>query len=255
MTTAIEINNLCVSYETTTALENISLSIPKGGFLGIIGPNGGGKSTLIKAILGLTHINSGSIKILRGDVKKNRSKIGYVPQFADVDRKFPITVLEVIMTAQLKGGFHPFFRYKKSDKDFAYEQLKRVGIEKLAGRQISDLSGGEFQRVLIARALAVSPEILLLDEPDASIDAGSREHVYELLTELNKDVTIVLVTHDLMAVSATVKDLACLNKTLVYHGEPSLTTDIVNKMYGCPVDLIAHGVPHRVLPSHKHGGE
>ena len=129
-----------------------------------------------------------------------------------------------------------------------------MGIGDLAERQISALSGGEFQRMLIARALAAEPKILLLDEPTASVDPGSREMIYELLTELNKEITIVMVTHDLMAVAAQVSNLACLSGTLVYHGEPKLTEEVVSEMYGCPVDLIAHGVPHRVLGDHDHGG-
>lgn len=129
--------------------------------------------------------------------------------------------------------------------------LKLLGIESLAGRQISALSGGEFQRMLIARAIAADPQILLLDEPTASVDANSREKIYELLSELNKKMTILLVTHDLFAISSQVKRLACLNGRLVYHGEPELNEAVVNQLYGCPVELIAHGVPHRVLRDHN----
>ena len=131
-----------------------------------------------------------------------------------------------------------------------YTLLEKVGITDLANRQISELSGGEFQKMLIARALATNPKLLLLDEPTASVDAASRDQIYGLLAELNKNMTIILVTHDLLAVSSQVTRLACLNGQLVYHGEPELTEKVVNNLYGCPVDLIAHGVPHRVLRDH-----
>lgn len=147
----------------------------------------------------------------------------------------------------------PFMKYSNADKEISYEQLKRVGIVRLANRQISALSGGEFQRLLIARALTINPEILLLDEPTASVDASSRDQIYDLLEALNKKMTIVLVTHDLLAISSKVRRLACLNGSLVYHGEPELNEHIVNELYGCPVDLIAHGVPHRVLKEHEEG--
>ena len=169
------------------------------------------------------------------------------------DKKFPISMLEVVLTGRLKQGLSPFFKYTKEDKEKAHELLERVGIAELANRQISELSGGEFQKMLIARALAVSPRLLLLDEPTASVDASSRDQIYNLLAELNQDMTIILVTHDLMAISSQVKRLACLNGHLVYHGEPELNESIMNTLYGCPVDLIAHGVPHRVLKEHEGG--
>jgi len=133
--------------------------------------------------------------------------------------------------------------------------VERVGIGSLANRQIAKLSGGEFQKMLIARALAVNPRLLLLDEPTASVDAVSRDQIYGLLAELNQNMTIILVTHDLLAISSQVHRLACLNGRLVYHGEPELTGNIVNNLYGCPVDLIAHGVPHRVLKEHGEGNQ
>lgn len=253
MGTAIQIENLSVYYGDTPAITNVSFDVNEGEFLGIIGPNGGGKSTLLKAMLGLIPITTGSIQIYGQEQEEKRTTLGYVPQFATMDRRFPIAAEEVALTGRLKSGLSPFMKYSKADKEIAYEQLKRVGIESLAKRQISELSGGEFQRLLIARALAVNPKLLLLDEPTASVDASSREQIYHLLEELNKEMTIVLVTHDLLAISSKVGKLACLNGNLVYHGEPELNQSIVNQLYGCPVDLIAHGVPHRVLKTHEGG--
>jgi zinc transport system ATP-binding protein len=229
----------------------VCLDVSDGEYLGIIGPNGGGKSTLLKAILGLIPVSSGNISIYGGNAHKNRSLVGYVPQFALLNRKFPISLFEVVLTGHLKQGIAPFFRYSSKDNESVYTLLEKVGITDLANRQISELSGGEFQKMLIARALATNPRLLLLDEPTASVDAASRDQIYSLLAELNKNMTIILVTHDLLAVSSQVNRLACLNGQLVYHGEPELTEKVVNNLYGCPVDLIAHGVPHRVLRDHE----
>lgn len=255
MEKAIHIENLTVSYEQTIALKNICLDVQKGEYLAIMGPNGGGKSTLLKSILGLIPIDSGKILIFGKSVNKLGTQISYVPQFSAVDRKFPVSALEVVMTSYIRNGLHPFFKYKKEQKQEALKQMEYVGISDLAKRQISELSGGEFQRLLIARALAVNPQILILDEPTASVDPHSRETIYNVLDNLNKkkEMTILMVTHDLSAISSKVTRLACLNETLVYHGDPELTQSVVNKMYGCPVDLIAHGVPHRVLDEHKEG--
>ncbi|MFA9422826.1 MAG: metal ABC transporter ATP-binding protein [Sedimentibacter sp.] len=248
---AFHIDNLSVHYGNTPAISKIHLDVREGEYLGIIGPNGGGKSTLLKAMLGLVPVSSGTVQIFGNNSNKNKELVGYVPQFAAMDKHFPITLFEVVLSGRLKPGFSPFYRYKKKDKEVVYQLLEKVGITDLANRQISQLSGGEFQRMLIARALAVNPRLLILDEPTASVDAHSREQIYSLLAELNKDMTIVLATHDLLAISSEVSKLACLNGHLVYHGEPELTENIVNSLYGCPVDLIAHGVPHRVLKQHK----
>ncbi|MFI3206495.1 MAG: ABC transporter ATP-binding protein [Clostridia bacterium] len=255
MSDAIKIDHISVSYGNTKALDDISFVVKEGDFLGVIGPNGGGKSTLLKAILGLIPVNEGSVEILGSSVKNASSQIGYVPQFSQVDKKFPISVYETVLTGRLKKGFHLFQKYSAQDKKIALEKLEDVGIANLANRQISQLSGGEFQRMLIARALCVEPKILLLDEPTASVDPKSRELIYQLLTEINKKITIILVTHDLFAISSSVKSLACLNKNLVYHGEAELNATIVEHLYGCPVDLIAHGVPHRVLHPDSQGGQ
>lgn len=251
----IEVKDLTVYYGNTKAISNINLEVEEGEYLGIIGPNGGGKSTLLKSIAGLIKYNQGSIRINNEFHPYKNTRLGYVPQFSNLDKSFPITLIEVVLTGMINPKLLPFYRYTKEDKDKAYELLQKVGIEKLSKRQILQLSGGEFQKMLIARALAANPRLLLLDEPTASVDAKSRSQIYELLGQLNKEMTIILVTHDLMAISSEVKRLACLNNTLVYHGEPELNETILTQMYGCPVDLIAHGTPHRVLRHHHNNGE
>ena len=248
---SISIKNLTVYYDRTCAVDDVSFNVGDKEYLGIVGPNGSGKSTLLKAIIGLVPINKGSVKIYGQDVSVGRSLIGYVPQFSEVDKKFPITVAEVVLSGTLKKGVSFFHHYTQSDQALVAELLDKVDLSELSQRQISELSGGEFQKMLIARALATKPRILLLDEPTASVDASSRSNIYELLAELNKKMTIILVTHDMMAISSQVHSLACMNQSLIYHGKPELSQGIVNKLYGCPVDLIAHGVPHRVLKTHQ----
>ncbi len=247
---ALNIRNLTVSYGNNVALSNISFSVDDGDFLGIIGPNGGGKSTLLKAILNLVPACSGEVFVYGQKNGSHDVKIGYVPQFALMDKQFPITVIEVVLTGRLPKKPTPFHKYSEQDIYVAEKVLNNVGIPHLAQRKISDLSGGEFQKVLIARALAQKPKILLLDEPTASVDTASRRQIFSLLDKLNSKMTIIFVTHDLLAVSSHVKSLACLNNTLVFHGEPELTDSVVQRLYDCPVDLIAHGVPHRVLGKH-----
>jgi len=243
---AIEIENLYVNYDPSTpALENINLKIPEYDYLGIIGPNGGGKSTLIKCILHLIDFHQGTIKVF-GSKQKNQL-ISYVPQVSGMEKSFPISVREVILTSFNSGSFHPFRRFSKEEIIKANSYLDQVQIKHLADRQISGLSGGESQRLLIARALAFNPKILLLDEPTSNVDPTSRKLIFELLARLNKTMTIILVTHDTLAIASEVKHIACLNKTLVYHGNPEVNESIVESLYGCPVDLLAHGVPHRVL--------
>ncbi len=248
---AVCIDNLSVRYAETLALKGVSLHVYEGAYLGIIGPNGGGKTTLLKAILGLVNPESGKIDIYGKEPGKTGKLIGYVPQITVLDKGFPISVKQVVLTGRLNANFSLFHKYKRSDLEKSDELLNKVGIYKLKDRMISDLSGGEFQKMLIARALAVAPKLMLLDEPTASVDASSREQIFSLLNELNQDMTIILVTHDLLAVSSHVKSLACINGGLVYHGDTEINEEIVKNLYGCPVDLIAHGVPHRVLKEHK----
>lgn len=250
---ALKIENLSVFYGSTPALQDVSLEVAEGEYLGIIGPNGGGKTTLMRVILGLIPPTYGKVLVYGEPPGHADVKIGYVPQLAVMDRRFPITVFEAVLVGRLGRGLRPLHRYGKADREAAMRALERVGIAELAGRRLSALSGGEFQRLLIARALAVEPKLLMLDEPTASVDAGSREKIYTLLAELNRNMTVILVTHDLLAVSSQVRTLACLSGRLVYHGEPKLDVHTMNALYGCPVELIAHGVPHRVLGEHCDG--
>jgi len=250
MNYAIEIKNLTVYYNKTCALSDINLAVAEKDFLAIIGPNGGGKSTLVKSVLGIVKPQRGEIKIFGQDQEKYTAPIGYVSQFSHFIHDFPISVIDVILTGRLQGKTGLFHRYSKTDYEIAEGMLEKLNITHLRNRQISQLSGGQFQKVMILRALATEPELLFLDEPTANVDNDSKTHIYEFLKEINRSVTIILITHDTAAISSYVKNVACLNKKLYYHGEIELDNEIIQKTFGCPVDLIAHGVPHRVLRDH-----
>ncbi|MDD2510930.1 MAG: metal ABC transporter ATP-binding protein [Syntrophomonas sp.] len=252
MTPAVCLQNISAGYGNIPALENINLNIEPGSFTGIIGPNGGGKTTLLKVMLGLLEPWTGQVRILGQNPQQNRRLVGYVPQAANINRQFPISVREAVSLGRLAGKRPIFHRYSPVDRDMVNYCLNRLDVLNLAERQIGRLSGGQWQRVLIARALAVEPVLLLLDEPTSGLDANASSMVYELLQELNKEITIIMVTHDTLAISTYVRDIACINHHLHYHGEPDISPDLVIKLYGCPVDLIAHGVAHRVLE--EHGG-
>lgn len=253
MAFALEVENLSVRYNNFYALKDITMKVEEGDYLGIIGPNGGGKTTLLKAILNLIDHKSSKILFFNKPFSEAQHTISYVPQTATIDRTYPISVREVVLGSKLKKSLNPFYRFSKKDIKEANEALKMVNIENLANRQIQKLSGGEFQRLLIARALAVNPRLLLLDEPTANVDSTSRNIIYDVLDTLNKEgLTIIMVSHDTMAISTKVKNIACISESLVYHGGKSLTPQVIDKMYGCPIDLLAHGVPHRVLPEHDH---
>lgn len=228
----ITVENLTVRYTPQCpALLGVSLRIPRNDYLGIIGPNGGGKSTLIKAILGLVPIKSGGITVALG------SKLAYVPQFSTMGQLFPITAIEVVLCAFLGRGGRPFSRFSVEQRDKAMAYLEKTGLKGLEKRLVGELSGGECQKLLLARALAAEPDILLLDEPASSIDPVSRERVYGLLDSLQGKMTIIMITHDEMALRTDVKNVAYLNETLLYHGPKAGLESLSWKPGGTP----AHG--------------
>lgn len=252
----VEIKNVCFAYNGQTVLEGVSLDIRQGDFIAMIGPNGGGKTTLLKLILGLLKPAKGSIRVLGDTTEKASHHIGYVPQDVHINRSFPITAMDIV----LMGKLEPERRWTKNsaqDRREALNALKQMEIEPFANRKIGELSGGQRQRVFIARALVSQPKLLLLDEPTASIDAKGQAEFYSLLKTLNKDIPILVVSHDLVAISTYVKSVACVNKRLHYHNQAEITGEMLEEMYPCtdeevcPVELIAHGLPHRVLKHHR----
>jgi len=244
------LDDVWVYYDGVPILEGINLSIKSNDFLGIIGPNGGGKTTLLKVILGLIKPSQGKVSVMGQSPEKGRKYIGYISQVNLFDRDFPISVFDVVlMGCYSKAGL--FHRYTEEDKKAALEALKTVEMLGYRDRQVGRLSGGEQQRVFIARALATNPKLLLLDEPTSSVDSNMQAEFYGLLDRLKEKMAIVLVSHDISAVSIYVSEVACLNHQLFYHGSKEVSADELEKTYQCPVQLIAHGtVPHRVLKEH-----
>ena len=247
--TVIQVEHLWAGYDHENVLEDVTLHAYPLDFIGIIGPNGGGKTTLIKVLLGLLPPTRGAVTVMGEPVEIGRRHIGYVPQVVEFDHDFPISVWDVARMGRL-GQRGLLRRYTSEDSDLVAEALRRVDMLELRQRTIGELSGGQRQRVYIARALAARPDILLLDEPTSSVDPRVSTSIYELLRELNERVTILLVSHDMGAVSSYVKSVGCLNRHLFYHGGDHLTPEMVELAYQCPVDLVAHGVPHRVFAQH-----
>ena len=212
----IDIEGLSFAYDRDIILDNINLSVQEHDFLAIIGPNGGGKSTLLKLILGLEKTKKGTVKVFGKKPSKNLSLIGYVPQNTNVNTDFPIKVIEVVLMGHV-GEKTPLFGYGKDEIACARGALSQVGMNEYAEAKIGSLSGGQRQRVMIARALCAHPKILILDEPTSSIDITGQKEIYELLKLLNRNITIVVVSHDISVILEYANKAAHINKRLSYH--------------------------------------
>ncbi|MFA5629512.1 MAG: ABC transporter ATP-binding protein [Dehalococcoidales bacterium] len=246
----VNFKNVWAYYNHHPALQDVNLSIYEKDFLGIIGPNGGGKTTLLKTMLGLLKPQRGKVTVLGKTPSESRSEIGYVPQKSSFDKNFPISVWQVALMG-LYGETGLFRHYSPAAKKKAEEALEKVSMLEHRNRQIGELSGGQQKRVFIARALASTPKLMLLDEPMESVDPKVQGELYELLKDLQQEMAIVLVSHDISAISVYVDKIACLNQTLVYHGGKEISHEVLEGTYHCPIHLIAHGtVPHRVLKEH-----
>lgn len=244
----IKIENLSVGYDKEPVLHNVNLEIYEKDFLGVIGPNGGGKTTLLKTILGLLDPMQGKI-IFRKDINKRKKPIGYLPQVKHMDRNFPITVFEVVRSGAIMKSHK---QVKTSGiKRKAEQLLAEMGISNIRNKAIGDLSGGQMQRVFLCRALISDPKILILDEPDTFVDNRFEGELYERLKQLNKEMAILLVSHDVGTISSYVKTIACVNGELHYHPDNIITQNQLDG-YNCPIKIISHGdIPHTVLKSHE----
>ena len=212
----IKIKDLAASYDQKQVLTDIDLEVYPNDFLGIIGPNGGGKTTLIKCILGLKAYDQGNISYTKNDINVKDIKMGYLPQYNLIDRKFPISVREVILSG-LRRERGLILRYSKEELNHAQVIVERMGLETLEDRPIGQLSGGQLQRALLGRAIISDPEVLILDEPNTYIDKKFQDKLYTLLEEIQKECAIILVSHDISAVLKTVKKVAYVNQTLKYY--------------------------------------
>jgi zinc transport system ATP-binding protein len=247
----LEIKDLSAGYDDSLVLRNVNFHVYNTDFIGIIGPNGGGKTTLVKTILGTLKPRSGSIQYyFEGKEKDFRKHIGYLPQQNSIDRKFPISVREVVLSG-LASQKPLIFTFSRNDKKIADELIERSGLESIRNNPVGELSGGQLQRVFLARAVISSPDLLILDEPSTYVDNRSESELYEALKELNKEIAILLVSHDIGTISSFIKTIACVNVNLHYHASNEISEEEL-EIYNCPVDIITHGkVPHRVLHEHS----
>ena len=254
--TIVEIKDLDFAYNGATVLKDVNLTIRQKDFMAIIGPNGGGKTTLLKLVLGLLTPAKGAVRVDGKSPQEASPCIGYVPQDVHTNRSFPITAIDVVMMGKLDPDKR-FSRRSAANRRDALNSLERMEMAAHADKKIGMLSGGQRQRVFIARALVSRPKLLLLDEPTASIDTKGQADFYQLLRELNQDITVLVVSHDLLVISRYVKSVACVNKKLHYHDQAEITGDMLETMFPCtvdevcPVELVAHGLPHRVLADHE----
>lgn len=246
-TAVVDMQHIYYAYGQALVLEDVNFTVEKNDFLSIIGPNGGGKSTILKIILGLLMPDQGTVQVFGMPPKKARKRIGYLPQLFNFDFEFPISVIDIVLMGRLgKRGIGQ--HYTAADRDICHQALLKVGMDDHMDRQIGDLSGGQRQRIFIARALATEPELLLLDEPVASVDTTWQQTFYQLLEELNREMTIIMVTHDIAVVSLYIDKIACINKKLYYHGSKKDGLEKLKELHECPVHLI----PHEPFDLHKH---
>lgn len=235
----VEVDHIDFAYDGSFVLEDITLTVEEGDFLGVVGPNGSGKTTLLKIILGLIHPTRGRVRVFGESPERGRHFIGYVPQHANLDSTFPISVTDVVLIGRL-GQAPVLGRYRKADRQAAEEAMHEAEIYDLRNRRFGTLSGGQQQRVLMARALVGKPELLLLDEPTASIDGRVEQDIYHLLKKLNEKATIVLVSHDLGFISTYVNRVACVNRRLVCNPTEKITGDVIEACYSGPVHMLKH---------------
>lgn len=247
----VSLRGIAAAYDNKTVLHDVDLNIYDHDFLGIIGPNGGGKTTLIKIILGLLKPAAGSIRFFDKGKPVNNLTMGYLPQSNSIDRKFPICVEEVILSG-LSSKKSLTSRFTQEQKDKVKRTVVRMGLEGLEKRAIGQLSGGQLQRALLGRAIISDPHLLILDEPGTYIDKQFEARLYELLAEINKECAIALISHDIGTVLQNVKSIACVNETLDYHPDTGITGEWLEKNFHCPIEVLGHGtIPHRVLGKHE----
>lgn len=248
----IKIENLSAGYDRKTVLHDINLEISEKDFLGIIGPNGGGKTTLMKVILGLLKPSEGKITFYDNGMPVEQLEIGYLPQYNSIDKKFPISIYEVILSG-LNRQKSLFSRFTKEHHERVKETISMMGLEGMENKPIGQLSGGQMQRALLGRAIVSNPKAIILDEPNTYIDKRFEARLYSLLEEINKQRAVILVSHDIGSVLQTVKSIACVNGTLDYHPQSEVSAEWIEEKLQCPIELLGHGeLPHRVLKKHNH---
>ncbi|MBU0681683.1 MAG: metal ABC transporter ATP-binding protein [Proteobacteria bacterium] len=234
----LNFDNVTFAIDGIEVLSDVSFSAQSHESICVVGPNGGGKSTLLKLALGLLEPSRGTITVLGTDPIKARRKVGYMPQYLQYDQRFPVSVLDVALMGRLSS--HRFGFYSKQDKVITMQALDEMGVANLAKRHFGALSGGQRQRVLIARALACEPELLLLDEPTANVDPSVENQFVEILHQLAAKITVVTVTHDLGFVSQLVDRVICVNRFVKIHPTSEITGEIIQDIYGGDLKMVRH---------------
>jgi zinc transport system ATP-binding protein len=247
MARLFEMNSLSASYGTTVILQDVSFKVMENDFIGVIGPNGGGKTTLLRVILGLLRPVKGTL-VFNSDLLDNKS-IGYLPQISTGDVNYPVTVTDIVLSGlMIRKGI--ITRMSSADRKKASHVMDELGLSDMKNAPMNELSGGQMQRVFLGRAIIGDPRLLLLDEPGNFVDTTFENDFYEKLRELNKRMAILMVSHDVGTISSHIKSFACVNRTLHYHPSHEITNDDL-LAYGCPIQLVTHGeVPHTVLKIH-----
>ena len=246
----IKLHDVGVSYDGVIALEHVNIDIYANDFVGIIGPNGGGKSSLVKAIMGLAPY-TGKIEYDQSITHFSKPHIGYMPQITTFDKRFPISVEEVVMSG-LQREHGVFRRYSSDDRKRVREVLELTSLNDLNKRAIGELSGGQQQRVLLCRAIISNPKVLILDEPTNFVDNRFENELYNLLHHLSERMAIVMVSHDIGTISSVVRNIVCVNRHVHRH-DSNIITEEQLRNYNCPIQLISHGnIPHTILGEHHH---
>jgi len=247
----IELKDIVAGYGDEVILKDVNFSVAEKDFIGVIGPNGGGKTTLVKVMLGLLKPMSGKVITHQNGDTSNRRMIGYLPQINKTDQKFPISVLDVVLSG-LADFVKLFKRFSKQEISKAKVLLQQMGIESLAKKNIGDLSGGQMQRVFLCRAIISDPKLLILDEPNTFVDNKFESDLYATLKTLNERMAIMMVSHDVGTITYYIKTIACVNRELHYHQSNEISQEQL-AAYNCPIQIIAHGdIPHTVLHQHNH---
>lgn len=235
----VKIENVAFAYDGQLVLDDVNLQIKPQDFVCVVGPNGGGKTTLLKLMLGLLEPQRGAVRVLGERPEKVCRQVGYVPQHSHVDPQFPASVLDVVLMGRL-GRTRRFGPFRKKDRTWAKDALRLMGLEKLPTRGFSTLSGGQRQRVLIARALAGEPELLLLDEPTSNLDVAAETELHEYLDNLSRDITVVIVSHDIGFVTRYVRTVVCVNRTVQTHHTHEITGEFIRQVYGSEMQMVCH---------------
>ena len=248
--TLVSLHDVTVAYDGCIVLDRVNLEIGDSDFIGVIGPNGGGKTTLVKTIVGVLPY-SGSIDFTPALFRGSQRLIGYMPQQTKFDMAFPISVREVVMSG-LQSGHGFWSRYTSNDRKKVSALLEMAGINDIADNQISEISGGQLQRAMLCRAIITEPKLLILDEPTNFVDNRFENELYTMLKQLNERMAIVMVSHDIGTITSVVKEIVCVNRTVHRHHSNIITEEQLQN-YNCPIQIISHGnIPHTVLEHHDH---